>query len=121
MIAPFLSKPAPRRLLLSLAGASLVAFAACKGSDQGKTTPPAPQVVQVPDMNLLTIDPHEVAKFPLVTAEKVDVAAEVNATGSVNPDVSREVPVISLANGRVVDIKARLGDDVKKGDRKSVV
>ena len=115
MIAPFLSKPAPRRLLLSLAGASLVAFAACKGSDQGKTTPPAPQVVQVPDMNLLTIDPHEVAKFPLVTAEKVDVAAEVNATGSVNPDVSREVPVISLANGRVVDIKARLGDDVKKG------
>jgi cobalt-zinc-cadmium efflux system membrane fusion protein len=29
--------------------------------------------------------------------------------------VSREVPVISLANGRVVDIRARLGDDVKKG------
>jgi len=50
-----------------------------------------------------------------VAAGKVDVATEVNATGSVNPDVSREVPVISLANGRVVDIKARLGDDVKKG------
>jgi cobalt-zinc-cadmium efflux system membrane fusion protein len=31
------------------------------------------------------------------------------------PDVSREVPVISLANGRVVDIRARLDDNVKKG------
>jgi cobalt-zinc-cadmium efflux system membrane fusion protein len=31
------------------------------------------------------------------------------------PDVAREVPVISLANGRVVDIKTRLDDNVKKG------
>ena len=36
-------------------------------------------------------------------------------TGSVFPDISRDVPVISLANGRVVDIKARLDDDVRKG------
>ena len=36
-------------------------------------------------------------------------------TGSVFPDISREIPVISLANGRVVDIKARLDDNVKKG------
>jgi cobalt-zinc-cadmium efflux system membrane fusion protein len=40
----------------------------------------------------------------------------LNVTGSVFPDISREVPVISLANGRVVDIKARLDDYVKKGD-----
>jgi cobalt-zinc-cadmium efflux system membrane fusion protein len=31
------------------------------------------------------------------------------------PDVSRNVPVISLASGRVVAIHARLGDTVKKG------
>ncbi len=37
------------------------------------------------------------------------------ATGSVNPDISRTVPVISLATGRVVEIRARLGDTVKKG------
>ena len=36
-------------------------------------------------------------------------------TGSVFPDISREIPVISMANGRVVDIKARLDDNVKKG------
>ena len=102
-------------MFLALAVAAPVALIGCKGKNEGSAAPPAPQVVQVADMNLLTIDPKELAKFPLVAAEKVDVATEVNATGSVNPDVSREVPVISLANGRVVDIKARLGDDVKKG------
>jgi len=33
----------------------------------------------------------------------------------VQPDISRAVPVISLAAGRVVEIRARLGDTVKKG------
>jgi cobalt-zinc-cadmium efflux system membrane fusion protein len=37
------------------------------------------------------------------------------ATGVVTPDISRTVPVISIASGRVVDIRARLGDTVKKG------
>ena len=114
MIAPFLPKRAHRAALLALASASLFALAACNSKDEGHPAQSTPQVVQVPDMNLLTIDPHDVAKFPLVTANKIDVATEVNATGSVNPDIAREVPVISLANGRVVDIKARLGDDVKK-------
>jgi membrane fusion protein, heavy metal efflux system len=36
-------------------------------------------------------------------------------TGVVTPDVSRTVPVISLATGRVVEIKTRLGDTVQKG------
>jgi membrane fusion protein, heavy metal efflux system len=31
-------------------------------------------------------------------------------TGVVQPDIARAVPVISLASGRVVEIKARLGD-----------
>jgi cobalt-zinc-cadmium efflux system membrane fusion protein len=36
-------------------------------------------------------------------------------TGSVSPDVSRELPVLSLANGRVVALHVGLGDFVKKG------
>jgi cobalt-zinc-cadmium efflux system membrane fusion protein len=54
-------------------------------------------------------------QFPLVAADQIDAPAELKVTGSVNPDPAREVPIISLASGRVVDIKARLGDDVKKG------
>jgi cobalt-zinc-cadmium efflux system membrane fusion protein len=36
-------------------------------------------------------------------------------TGVVAPDVLRNVPVVTLASGRVVDIHARLGDTVQKG------
>jgi cobalt-zinc-cadmium efflux system membrane fusion protein len=36
-------------------------------------------------------------------------------TGAVTPDVARNVPVVSLASGRVVAIHARLGDTVQKG------
>ena len=39
----------------------------------------------------------------------------LHVTGAVTPDVSRQVPVISLASGRVVDIRAKLGDAVTKG------
>jgi cobalt-zinc-cadmium efflux system membrane fusion protein len=66
-------------------------------------------------MSLITVDPNDAAKFAIATADVVESASELNATGAVFPDVSREVPVISMANGRVVDIKARLDDHVSKG------
>jgi len=53
--------------------------------------------------------------FPLVAASEIDAPNLLNTTGSVFPDVAREVPVISLASGRVIDIKTRLGDAVRKG------
>jgi len=54
-------------------------------------------------------------QFPLATAGEHVAAPELNVTGVVNPDVSRQVPVPSLATGRIVEIDARLGDEVKKG------
>jgi cobalt-zinc-cadmium efflux system membrane fusion protein len=54
-------------------------------------------------------------QFPLATAGEHKAAPELSVTGVVNPDVSRTVPAISLASGRVVEIKARLGDTVEKG------
>jgi cobalt-zinc-cadmium efflux system membrane fusion protein len=76
--------------------------------------PPSAETVQTGDMSLVSVDKPDL--FPVVAADRVDAAAELNVTGSVFPDIAREVPVISLASGRVVDIKARLGDHVKKGD-----
>ena len=55
------------------------------------------------------------SQFPLVAAGRFDAPSKLDVTGSVFPDISREVPVISLASGRVVDIRARLDDNVKKG------
>ena len=40
---------------------------------------------------------------------------ELQVTGVVAPDVNRSVPVLSLAGGRAVDIRAKLGDVVTKG------
>jgi len=54
-------------------------------------------------------------QFALVTAGEHKAAPELNVTGTVSPDVSRNIPVISIASGRVVDIRARLGDSVTKG------
>jgi cobalt-zinc-cadmium efflux system membrane fusion protein len=41
----------------------------------------------------------------------------LNVTGVVTPDVSRNIPVISLASGRVIEIDARMGDTVTRGQR----
>ncbi len=103
-------------LTLSLAlGAALVPSTGCKDKAQAEVNTSTPPVIQVADMNLITIDPKDAAKFPLNTAGQIESTSELTATGSVLPDIAREVPVISMANGRVVDIKARLDDNVKKG------
>ncbi len=75
--------------------------------------PPSPQVVHTGDMSLVSVDKPD--QFPLVVAEERKASGELNVTGSVFPDISREVPVITLANGRVVNLKTRLDDNVKKG------
>ena len=112
-ITPLSSQRALGALLAAAALAA--ALTGCKSKDQGDGAPPPAQVVQVSDMSLITIDSNDVSKFPIATVGQEQAASTLDATGAVFPDISREVPVISLANGRVVDIKARLDDNVKKG------
>jgi cobalt-zinc-cadmium efflux system membrane fusion protein len=97
-----------------LLAAGLV-ITACKKEEQGSGAPPPAQVTRLEDMNLITVDANKANQFPLTTAEKVERSSQLSATGSIAPDISRTIPVISLANGRVVDIKVRLDDYVKKG------
>ena len=116
MINHFLRQQYTRTSLALALGVSFTsALSGCKGKEQGATAPPPAKVIQVADMNLITIDNNDVSKFPLAQAGEIEAPTELNVTGTVVPDVSREVPVISLANGRVIDIKARLNDNVKKG------
>jgi membrane fusion protein, heavy metal efflux system len=75
--------------------------------------PPA-NVTETSNTGVVTVEKPE--QFSLVTANRMEAPAQLNVTGTVNPDIAREVPVISLASGRVVDIKTRLDDHVKKGD-----
>jgi cobalt-zinc-cadmium efflux system membrane fusion protein len=65
------------------------------------------------DPNNVRVD--DASKFPTVEAATYAAAPELKATGVVSPDISRQVPVPSLASGKIVAINARLGDEVKKG------
>ena len=81
--------------------------------DAAAAAPPPANVVPDVDLNLFTVDHPE--QFPLAAATAHPTASELVVTGAVTPDVSRNVPVVSLASGRVVAIHARLGDTVQKG------
>ena len=89
-------------------------FAGCNGHvDAAAEAPPPANVVPDVDVNLFSVDHPE--QFPLTAAIAYATAPKLVVTGTVTPDISRNVPVISLATGRVAAIHARLGDTVKKG------
>jgi len=87
---------------------------ACSGNANPSAEAPPKAVVEPElDANNFTVDHPE--QFPLVAAVEHKAVPALNVTGVVQPDIARAVPVISLASGRVVEIKARLGDTVEKG------
>jgi cobalt-zinc-cadmium efflux system membrane fusion protein len=92
--------------------ASLLGCGSAK-SDPAAGAPPPAQVEQEQDLNVIQVDHPE--QYPVVAATMRTATSQLVVTGVVSADVSRNVPVISLASGRVVDIRARLGDTVQKG------
>lgn len=84
-----------------------------KEKDEAAETPPQVTVERAPDGNVLQVDHPD--QFPLFTAVEHQATSTLKVTGTVNPDVSREIPVVTLASGRVLDTRVRLGDYVKKG------
>ena len=98
-----------------------IAIALCMGvmgcgsgkSNPEAEAPPPLKIEKVEDRNVFQVDRPE--RFQLVAAVEHMSAPELKVTGTVMPDISRAVPVISIATGRVVEINARLGDMVKKG------
>ncbi|HKM67156.1 MAG TPA: efflux RND transporter periplasmic adaptor subunit [Candidatus Acidoferrum sp.] len=94
--------------------AALLNLSGCgKGTDLAAEAPPPAKIIPGVEVSLFTVDHPE--QFPLVEASARPTTSELIVTGTVLPDVSRNVPVVSLASGRVVAIHARLGDTVKKG------
>lgn len=108
-----------KRKILTLIGAvmalaSLIFVSACNDKpDPAAEAPPATSVQADFDPNNFTVAHTEL--FPLATVTEHKAIPALNVTGIVQPDINRAVPVVSLASGRVVEIKARLGDLVKKG------
>jgi cobalt-zinc-cadmium efflux system membrane fusion protein len=98
--------------LLSLAG--LLFLVGCTAhADPAAGAPPPANIVPGADPSLFAVDHPE--QFPVAAAVERPTTSELVVTGAVTPDVARNVPVVSLASGRVVAIHARLGDTVQKG------
>jgi cobalt-zinc-cadmium efflux system membrane fusion protein len=79
---------------------------------EAQEAPPAAQLVPGPDAALVAVDHPE--QFPLASTTAFTSTSSLSVTGQVTPDIARNVPVVSLASGRVVAIHARLGDTVQK-------
>ena len=93
----------------------LLALAACHSatSDPAAGAPPQAKVTRAFEAAEFSVERPE--QYPLTAAVEHHAVAQLAVTGTVNPDVARTVPVISLASGRIVGIYARLGDVVKEG------
>ncbi|MCU1324102.1 MAG: putative Co/Zn/Cd efflux system rane fusion protein [Acidobacteriaceae bacterium] len=102
-----------RVIFFSLACLSFLAGCDGKKKDEAAEAPPKASVEKAGDINLVQVKHAE--RFGLTTVTERKAGSTLNVTGAVFPDVSRTIPVISLANGRVVDTFVRLGDTVKKG------
>jgi membrane fusion protein, heavy metal efflux system len=103
-----------RIFLIALCLAQLLLLAGCNSkADPAAEAPPKATVEPDLDANNFKVDHPD--QFPLVTAVEHKAVPALNVTGVVQPDINRAVPVISIATGRVVEIKARLGDVVEKG------
>jgi cobalt-zinc-cadmium efflux system membrane fusion protein len=100
----------PARLLLALS--FLVAGCGRQPANPNAEAPPPAQVQQEQNGAVVQVDhPEQIA---LATAAARTARPELPVTAVVTPDVARNVPVVSLVSGRVVEILARLGDTVQK-------
>jgi cobalt-zinc-cadmium efflux system membrane fusion protein len=82
-------------------------------ADPKAEAPPPVKVEAAGSEQLVKVDHAD--QFPLVPAGAHMSSAELNVTGVVSPDILMTQPAISIASGRVLEIKAKLGDTVKKG------
>lgn len=101
--------PSPIWTALALLLAVLAGGAACTKETPAATSKPP-----------ITIDPdvYEADRpelFKTAKAETRSLPTQITANGTVSPDVNRTIHVTSLGGGRVVDLKVKLGDGVKKG------
>jgi cobalt-zinc-cadmium efflux system membrane fusion protein len=99
----------------ALACLALGVATGCNGGPSGASKEAPSAVTVQADADPALVQVTNPQAFPLVAAASYQAPTKLNATGTVDPDVSRTIPVISIASGRVVAIHARLGDSVKKG------
>jgi cobalt-zinc-cadmium efflux system membrane fusion protein len=95
----------------AITGALLLAAVGVSCSDNPKAAATKAEITL--DPNLYTAKHPEL--FKLATVETRDLPTTLNANGTVTPDINSTIHVTSQGSGRVVELKVRLGDYVRKG------
>ena len=117
------SRPSPlsglsRKGVLCAAGLWLL-LGGCRtdknsASREAAEAPPSTPAV-VPTGSPTTVHVDRPVQFPLVQVAARSTFSTLNVTGQVQPDPAHEVPVLSIANGRVTALRVDIGDYVHKG------
>jgi cobalt-zinc-cadmium efflux system membrane fusion protein len=104
-----------KRCALITASMAMTLLAGCekKTSDPKAEAPPPSTIQQAPNVNNVKVEHPD--QFPLTAVQMQMASSSMAVTGQVQPDITRVIPVISLASGRIVAIHAHIGDLVKKG------
>ena len=104
-----------KQTVVIAAALSLGMLTGCGGEKHNPAAeaPPPAQVESEGGVSLITVDHPN--RFPVVAATNYQSTSTLNVTGTVNPDISRQIPVISIASGRVVAIHTMIGAFVQKG------
>src|SRR5450432_2338549 len=97
--------------LAAALGLGILSGCSSEKRDKAAEAPPPVQVESEGGVDLITVDRPE--RFSLTTATQYASTSTLKVTGTVNPDVSRTIPVISLASGRVIAIHTQIGAYVK--------
>jgi membrane fusion protein, heavy metal efflux system len=109
-----------KSILYVQAGLAVATTLLLSGCDR-KLNAKDPELEDPPPVTVEHVGGNELLKvahpdqYPLATVASLSTTAELNVTGVVSADISRNVPVVSMASGRVVEVRARLGDQVRKG------
>src|SRR4030065_1957542 len=81
------------------------------------------EATQISDSNLVRLNPESIKtagiKVEEVTLKKLSLP--LNFPGKIMPDENRVAQIGSRLPGRVVEIKANLGDEVKKGESLAII
>ncbi len=107
----------PHRIACTLL--SLLFLAGCHGNKEtpgreaAEAPPSTPAIVPTGEPSQVHVDTP--AQFPLVVVSQRSTFSTLDVTGQVQPDPSRELPVLSIANGRVTALHVGLGDFVHRG------
>jgi len=108
-----------KRLCATAAAANALILVASCSRDTAVASNRELRVKEIGDTSVVTV-PHA-ERFPLVAVRSDATPDRLRVTCVVTPDVRRTVPLNALGGGRVVELRAKLGDDVVKGETLVVI